>query len=49
MPENLFINYFGMFKTRLILTMDETVITLNDFDKDRPTDYVGEDQEIPDE
>ena len=44
---NLFINYLGMFKTRLIFTIDETVITLNDFDKDRPIYYVGEDQEIP--
>lgn len=45
----IFLNYLGMYKTRLIFTMDETMITLNDFDKDNPIYYVGEDLEIPEE
>ena len=45
----LLLQYLGMFKSRLIFTMDECLITLNDFNRGRPIYYVGDSYEIPDD
>ena len=42
-----FLMCLGMYKTRLIFTMDETLVTLNDIDKDPPIYYVGKEKDVP--
>ena len=45
----IFLSYLGMYKTRMIFTMDETLITLNDFNCERPFYYVGWPGGIPED
>ena len=44
-----FLTYLGMFKTRMIFTMDETVITLNDLNVGRDFYYEGKKNAVPED
>ncbi|XP_055329967.1 uncharacterized protein LOC129582479 [Paramacrobiotus metropolitanus] len=45
----VFISYLGMFKVRMIFTMDETWVTLDDFNVQTDFYYAGGEMEVPDD